>query len=63
MSDLQGKGILSLSSLFPGLPMATCEKDRKHIVSARVAKSDGKALCSVTECFCFVNSFFIIIKS
>ena len=38
---MSGKDILSLSSP-PSLPMATCRKDRKHIVSALSANKDGK---------------------
>lgn len=38
---MSGKDILFLSSS-PLPSMATCKKDRKHIVSALVANKDGK---------------------
>lgn len=41
VNDMSGKDILFLSSS-PLPSMATCKKDRKHIVSALVANKDGK---------------------
>lgn len=64
MSDLQGKDILSLSSLCTLVfPWRLVKRTGNTLCLLSLQKAMASPLLSVTECICFVNSFFIIIKS